>query len=402
MIEQLGGDGERLQITRRFFATLGDALERERQIARRVDEAQALARQVHEKDAESARLQAEYAELQRVLAERTDEARALALAHATLEAEARALTLAHARLEARLESETATRVQLETALSAGRERVALLEDQHTQVERAAAALQRRLDDVCGELEDERDRAGLDRKEVSSLRAITATLQANLEDVGERRKALERELMLARDAVDQLEARNATLTASQAELSRAIEAIHTSKSWRWTAPLRDARRNWSTRSGRSAAAKTWTPPVTEPIRQALVPTARESASPLPPAPAASASAPARRAVGEPTVGQRLVVEPPASVRLQVSGRAAKADRKARTIICLSHVVPTSSRAGNEYRIHRLLTRLRSSGYRRRDCCRAARRLRLRGPSWMRWRRHTGTLSSANAMGACDSA
>jgi hypothetical protein len=35
---------------------------------------------------------------------------------------------------------------------------------------------------------------------------------------------------------------------------------------------------------------------------------------------------------------------------------------RTIICLSHVVPTSLRAGNEYRIHRLLTHFRRSGYR----------------------------------------
>jgi len=34
----------------------------------------------------------------------------------------------------------------------------------------------------------------------------------------------------------------------------------------------------------------------------------------------------------------------------------------TIICLSHVIPLPPRAGNEYRIHRMLVRLRQSGYR----------------------------------------
>jgi hypothetical protein len=43
-------------------------------------------------------------------------------------------------------------------------------------------------------------------------------------------------------------------------------------------------------------------------------------------------------------------------------AATAARFAGTIICLSHVIPLPPRAGNEYRIHRMLVRLRQSGYR----------------------------------------
>ena len=59
-----------------------------------------------------------------------------------------------------------------------------------------------------------------------------------------------------------------------------------------------------------------------------------------------------------------LEPPVPVTLRVSGHASGAptDAHTRTIICLSHVVPTSCRAGNEYRIHRLLTHFRRSGYR----------------------------------------
>ena len=43
-------------------------------------------------------------------------------------------------------------------------------------------------------------------------------------------------------------------------------------------------------------------------------------------------------------------------------ATAARPTAGTIICLSHVVPLPPRAGNEYRIHRMLVRLRKSGYR----------------------------------------
>ena len=51
------------------------------------------------------------------------------------------------------------------------------------------------------------------------------------------------------------------------------------------------------------------------------------------------------------------------RLRPDTAAATAARPpADTIICLSHVVPLPPRAGNEYRIHRMLVRLRRSGYR----------------------------------------
>jgi hypothetical protein len=64
----------------------------------------------------------------------------------------------------------------------------------------------------------------------------------------------------------------------------------------------------------------------------------------------------------------VLDAPPSVRLEVrrahTTPAAATDTAlaADTIICVSHVVPLPPRAGNEYRIDRMLVRLRRSGYR----------------------------------------
>ena len=64
---------------------------------------------------------------------------------------------------------------------------------------------------------------------------------------------------------------------------------------------------------------------------------------------------------------LVPDAPSPVTLKVHRAHAtsgplRPDTAAPTIICLSHVVPLPPRAGNEYRIDRMLVRLRRSGYR----------------------------------------
>jgi hypothetical protein len=61
-------------------------------------------------------------------------------------------------------------------------------------------------------------------------------------------------------------------------------------------------------------------------------------------------------------------PAATIRIHGSPATSRLHRSPRlatergTVICLSHVIPQPPRAGNEYRIHRLLVRLRKSGYR----------------------------------------
>ncbi len=55
-----------------------------------------------------------------------------------------------------------------------------------------------------------------------------------------------------------------------------------------------------------------------------------------------------------------IESDRRVALQASNLGS-ASRAARVVVCLTHVMPTSPRAGNEYRIQRLLRWLRDSGY-----------------------------------------
>ena len=55
-----------------------------------------------------------------------------------------------------------------------------------------------------------------------------------------------------------------------------------------------------------------------------------------------------------------IESDVRIPLRTASLQASA-RPARPIICLTHVMPTSPRAGNEYRIRRLLRWLRASGY-----------------------------------------
>jgi hypothetical protein len=69
----------------------------------------------------------------------------------------------------------------------------------------------------------------------------------------------------------------------------------------------------------------------------------------------------------TPDDSLVPDAPSPVTLKVRRAHAtpgplRPDTAAPTIICLSHVVPLPPRAGNEYRIDRMLVRLRRSGYR----------------------------------------
>jgi hypothetical protein len=71
---------------------------------------------------------------------------------------------------------------------------------------------------------------------------------------------------------------------------------------------------------------------------------------------------------------IVIDSPSSVTLRLHPVPRTSDPRsaviseasaasfAGTIICVSHVIPLPPRAGNEYRIHRMLIRLRQSGYR----------------------------------------
>jgi hypothetical protein len=56
-----------------------------------------------------------------------------------------------------------------------------------------------------------------------------------------------------------------------------------------------------------------------------------------------------------------VNSPLQVKLKVHGQSTRLDERP-TVLCLSHVMPVPPRAGNEYRIYRMLCWLRDRGYR----------------------------------------
>ena len=79
-------------------------------------------------------------------------------------------------------------------------------------------------------------------------------------------------------------------------------------------------------------------------------------------APSATVPAIEPDAPPAVTLRLHPVPAAAEPRRPVRADTTATPFAGTIICLSHVFPLPARAGNEYRIHRMLVRLRQSGYR----------------------------------------
>ena len=66
-------------------------------------------------------------------------------------------------------------------------------------------------------------------------------------------------------------------------------------------------------------------------------------------------------GEPAVVPPVPISTPPQIKLAVRP-LAPSRREQPTVLCLSHVMPLPPRAGNEYRIYRLLQWLRSRGYR----------------------------------------
>jgi hypothetical protein len=210
-----------------------------------------------------------------------------------------------------------------------------------ETERFTAELNARLTESAV-LRSERDTSRLElaaeRSRADRAESATSVLRAELEVAHADRTTLDQALLQARDTIAELSRENAAHAARHAALVRELDVVHSSKSWRWTEPLRNARRS----------PGGW-------LRRLLARHPRRSgdavAVPMPPN---AAQGPAESAP----------LEPPVPVVLSVSGHAsgARSDAHTKTIICLSHVVPTPPRAGNEYRIHRLLTHFRRSGYR----------------------------------------
>ena len=205
-------------------------------------------------------------------------------------------------------------------------------------ETVLARMSRELAQRLAERESETERLTLElnerlRAEKDTTRRLAA--ERSHSAVSERanvvlRAEVEKAHAQARTTIAELTAR----AEHNAALIHELDLLRNSRTWRWTQPLRDARRSLSVGLPRVLARDP---------KQSRHAVPHSSPEVLP---------------------ERRELEPPVPVELRVSGHAARGrtDHRTRTIVCLSHVVPTSRSAGNEYRIHRLLTHLRRCGYR----------------------------------------
>jgi GT2 family glycosyltransferase len=192
LFEHVSPDGQSTYIVRHFFGTLGEALVGQRRQTVLAEIQTDLTRRVGEKEAETARLTAE---LEALGAER-ESTRQLAANLADRLGEKEAET---ARLTAELQARLKERAELAHRLG----------EQVAETARLTADMESGADAA---------RAG------SALRA-----------------ELDQALLAARERITELTRQNAAYAAHQAALRHELDDVRNSKSWRWTAPLRNARK-----------------------------------------------------------------------------------------------------------------------------------------------------------------
>ena len=193
-------DGQSTYIIRQFFGTLGEALVGQRRETVLAEMRMELAHRLGEKEAETTRLTAERAELAHRLGEK--------------EAETTRLTAERTELAHRLgEKEAET-----TRLTAERTELAHhLGEKKAETARLTAEMKARLKGSAAHAE-----------------RASSVLRAELDQA----------LLKARETITELTRQNAAHAAHHVDLLRELDEVHSSKSWRWTEPLRNARKTLS--------------------------------------------------------------------------------------------------------------------------------------------------------------
>jgi hypothetical protein len=205
-----------------------------------------------------------------------------------------------------------------------------------------------------------------RQDQAALRA--ATRQAQRADKAEREAA--------RAALEAAQREAQVAQQSEAALRRELDVILGSTIWRASGPLRMAAGKLPSslrsvaRTGLQGVYWALTPWNSRKRVQFLRERYRENRGK-----AVLETPPVDSGTDAPNFKVREIVPdvpPPVTLRLHPVPSASEPHRTDRsgttampfagTIICLSHVIPLPPRAGNEYRIHRMLVRLRQSGYR----------------------------------------
>jgi glycosyltransferase involved in cell wall biosynthesis len=241
------------------------------------------------------------------------------------------------------EAQTQARAEIDRALAdSEKPRVDAEAQQRAEAERLAAGVERRVVVAQPQIR-------------SDLEPKIAHAERQLEEMDARR----------RTEVEQLQLECSRHQSEVTALRRELEVILDSTIWRASAPLRMAAGKLPSslrpmaRTGLRAVYWVLTPWDTPKRLRFLRERYRQE--------------PGKAVLETPPIDGRTDDSPPAvTVRLHPVPAASEPRRPVRsetaatpfagTIICLSHVFPLPPRAGNEYRIHRMLVRLRQSGYR----------------------------------------
>ncbi len=354
LVEQVNSREHNASTVREFFARLGEALlgqlrdsaqSHERaQMAERLSEVERSANLEAERRVAEAQTQAR-AETERRVAETQTQA------HAETERRvAEAQTQAHAEADRRL-----AEAQAQAHAEAER-RVAEAETQaRAEAERLAASVERRVAIAQAHIR-------------SDLEPKIAHAERQLAEMDARR----------RSEKEQLQLECSRHQSEVTKLHRELEAILDSTIWRASAPLRTAAGKLpsslktTARAGLQGVYWVLTPWNTPKRLQFLReryhhgPGNAKAVLETPPidgrVEAPGSKLPEIEPDSPPVVTLRLHPVPAASEPRRPVRSETTAAPFAGTIICLSHVFPLPPRAGNEYRIHRMLVRLRQSGYR----------------------------------------
>jgi Methyltransferase domain/Glycosyl transferases group 1 len=242
-------------------------------------------------------------------------------------------------LEQDLAGEAAKRESVERELALRSTQAAEMAEAVVAAETRARTLEDRLASESRALANLSGELTSAREQIVTINDRVANLQIELAQNHARAERLEESLAAHQSRLAQSEAAG---EASELEL----ETIRRSTSWRLTGPLRViARRNpWLARRGQQALKLIWWT-VTLQIAARL--RARRAAAEHA---AGSSEAPGDLRAEQPATQPQLTFE------LQPSGAAAPVNRPSQRpcILYVTHVRPYPPRAGNEYRIHRMLS------------------------------------------------
>jgi len=239
LVEQVNSRGQIAFTVREFFATLGEALLGQLRQSGHAHERAHMVGRLSEQDELVAHLRAEAT---RVSARQAENEATLRQVHAlaadlALQLSAASVALDRARIDARAQGEQMS--TMTTGLASLREDLRVSREQSEADRDRTQALKRDLAVLREDTRTAQSTADAERVRAKGLQNEIAALQGRLDRAYERRATLNRKVQTLRVTASRLTRQHAVQTSRQKKLARALKQVYSSRSWRWTAPLRRA-------------------------------------------------------------------------------------------------------------------------------------------------------------------